>query len=277
MQPHEKNGRVPVPAGWRLCILLIALAAMMNGVVRGQSIQFTTMSGFSANGMEISANDFVMLGETIPGYWAGEIDITVTKYDGQNVFPAQTVPAFCIQLTQDINLGKTYTTYTVGPLSQANPSPSQPNGTLTATAVKNLTTLYYLFYQGDSSSDWTAKDATAFQLDCWKITSNPGNYIITGSSAGSSFYDQGWASTSSTAAAVVALAQTWLTDVSATNVTTGGQNEPVALISGSDQNLLFTQQIQEDLIPFKINAWPGLAVLSGVMLFRMRRRMRPAR
>ena len=247
---------------------LIGFTLAIPASVRAQSIQFTVMSSFDANGENIPANEFVMLGQETTGAWAGEININVTQYAGQTVSPAKTELTFCIQLNQDIYLGQSYTDYTVAPISQAN------GGTLTAQAVKNLTTLYYLFYQGNSQSNWTPIDATAFQLDCWKITSNPGNYILTGSSAGSTFYDNGWTSTTGTA--VVALAQSWLTTVSGTNVTIGGSYEPVALTSATYQNLLFTQSIQMNLVPFKVNAWPGAAALVGLVAFRMRRRMRRA-
>jgi hypothetical protein len=226
------------------------------------------MSAFGPNGMNIPANQFVMLGQPIPGYWAGEIDITVTQYNGVAVSPAKTVPTFCIELTQDVNLGTTYTTYTVGSVSVAD------QGTLTPTAIKDLTTLYYLFYQGNSSANWNATTATAFQLDCWKITSNSGNYIISGSSAGSTFYDNGWNTASGTA--VINLAQSWLTTISGTTVVSGGSNTPEALLSSTAQDLLFTKQIQQNLIPFHINAWPGVAALGGLVFLRMRRRMKGA-
>jgi hypothetical protein len=240
----------------------------IEGSVHAQSIQFTVMSSFDANGENIPAGDFVMQGQSIPGYWAGEIDITVTQYAGETVTPAATVPTFCIELTQDINLGKSYTDFKIGTLAQAD------EGTLTAKAAQDLTTLYYLFYKGNSSSDWTATTATAFQLDCWKITSNPGNYIITGSSAGSTFYNNGWVTSDGTAA--VDLAQSWLTAVSGTSVSSGGATQPVALTSATNQDLLFTEYIQQHLVPFKVNAWPGAAALAAVVCLRMRRRMRRA-
>jgi hypothetical protein len=258
---HFLANRVFLPA------LIVAILAI-PGSVRAQSIQFTVMSSFDANGENIPSNDFVMQGAETTGVWAGEININVTQYAGQTVSPAKTSLTFCIQLNQDIYLGQSYTDYTVAPISQAN------GGTLTAQASKNLTTLYYLFYQGNSESNWTPIEATAFQLDCWKITSNPGNYILTGSSAGSTFYDTGWTSTTGTA--VVALAQSWLTTVSGTNVTTGGSYEPVALTSSSNQDLMFTQSIQVNLVPFKVNAWPGAVALAGLAAFRMRRRMKRA-
>ena len=243
--------------------VLAALLALHTSVF-AQSIQFTVMSSFDANGSNIPANEFVMLGQPIPGYWAGEINITVTQYDGLTVTPPSTVPTFCIELNQDISLGNSYTDYLTAPISNGD------GGTLTPLAAQNLTTLYYLFYKGNSQSDWTATTATAFQLDAWKITSNPGNYIITGSSAGSTFYNNGWVTTQGTAA--VDLAQSWLTTVSGTNVTSAGNELPVALTSSANQDLLFTEGIQTHLIPFKIGAWPGAAALALVAYLRIRRR-----
>jgi hypothetical protein len=269
--PAKGNPRL---GGWnrfQTGILLIALILLIKGAASAQSIQFTVMSALSPNGASIPAGDFVMLGQSIPGYWAGEIDITVSQYAGQNLTPAPTVPTFCIQLTQDINLNTTYTNYLVAPIASAD------EGTLTTQAAQELTTLYYLFYQGNSSSNWNAITATAFQLDCWKVTSNPGNFVITGSTAGSTFYDSGFAASGTTGAAIVALAQSWLTTVSGTIVTTGGVMQPVALTEPTEQDLIFTEYIQSHLIPFKINAWPGAAGLASVIFFRMRRRMKRAR
>jgi len=218
-----------------------------------------------ANGQNIPSGEFVMLGKSISQTWAGEIDISVSQYSGETVSPAVTAPAFCIELTQDINLGQKYTDYLAAPVAQAD------QGSLTQQAVQDLTTLYNLYYQGNSKSNWSVKTATAFQLDCWKITSNPGNYTITGSSAGSTFYDKGWNTTAGTQA--VDLAQQWLTAVQGSDVNSNGSLKPVALTSATNQDILFTQGIQAGLIPFKVNPWPGAAALGAVVFLRMRRRM----
>ena len=204
---------MPSPVAFPPALLFLLLLAL-HGSAYAQSIQFTVMSSFDANGENIPANEFVMQGQETTGVWAGEINIDVSKYSGETISPAESALTFCIELNQDIHLGQSYTDYMVASISHAN------GGTLTTQAIQNLTTLYYLFYQGNSQSDWTATTATAFQLDCWKITSNPGNYIISGSSAGSTFYNTGWNTSQGTA--TVDLAQTWLTDISGTNISSGG-------------------------------------------------------
>ncbi|MEI8340771.1 MAG: hypothetical protein WCH43_04435 [Verrucomicrobiota bacterium] len=223
-------------------------------------------TGTGVHGQSITSGQFVIGGAvTTVAEWAGEIDIQVTQYNGVNITPVW-VPTFCIQLSQNVSLNTSYTTYLVKNVASGD------EGTLTATAVRDLTTLYYLFYQGNNSSNWDTTTATAFQLDCWKITSNPGNYTISGSSTGGTFYDNGWLAGGS----AVTLAQTWLSQVSGTVVAGGGSTQPMALTNGTYQDLIYTQTINNSFVPFGIKAWPGAVLLGVIVFLRGKRRLKTA-
>jgi hypothetical protein len=217
-----------------------------------QSIQF---SGVTIPNGEYNLTA-VAAGSSINIYYAGEIDINVTQFNGINVSPYITVPTFCIQLDQDVNVGGSYTTYVVESLGS--------DSILTATAARDLATLYYLFFQGNSTSNWNATTGAAFQLDCWKIVQDPGNYDLTGSG---NFYI-------TSSGTEVSLAQNWLTTVSGTVVSSGGTNQPFALADPTYQDLLFTQGAKNELIPFGIQAWPGALLVGAVALLRVQRRLK---
>jgi hypothetical protein len=133
-----------------------------------------------------------------------------------------------------------------------------------ATSARDLTTLYYLFYQGNSSSNWTPTTATAFQLLCWKIVSDPGNYNLTAVSP--NFYVPSWSNNPG----ALTLASSWLTTVSGTTVPSNGSTQPVALTHPTYQDLLFTQEVQQELVPFGMEAWSGAGVLGLLAFWRLR-------
>jgi len=248
-------------------VVFAILMLIAGSPLSAQSINFTTMSSTSGvPGDNMPAGGFIINSASSAAEWVGIINITVQNYEGvQLPQPYPTVPVFCIQLSVNINGGQNYT-FQVGSLSQGD------GGTLTATAVRDLTTLYYLYYQGNTDSNWTNQKAAAFQLDAWKITLNPGNYNISGSSTGGTFYNNGWNPTDG----AVTLAQTWLTAISGTTASSGGITQPVALISSSVQNLIYPQEINQSFVPFEVNAWPGAAFLCTVGFIRTQRRLKAA-
>jgi len=267
--------RLPYPIFshfWARAIFVLVIVfsiACCLPAARAQNIHFSVMSSVT-NGDIIPTGQWIIGGVATTGQtYVCEIDITVTQIQGVNLTPAKTVPTFCIQLNQDVSLGVSYTTYTIQAIKYAD------GGTLSNTSIKDLTELYYLYYQGNSSTMWSNTTATAFQLAAWKVTQDSGNYVITGSSAGSTFYNNGWNPTDGS----VALAQTWLTaiknlDLSGSSISGNGLTQPVALTDPTYQDLMYTQAVYQQLVPFRACAWPGAILLAGIGFFRIRNRLR---
>jgi len=255
-------GKLPARCASGIACLLGVWLAVVSPQACAQAINFTTMgstSGIPGEGTPTGAH-LVLNGKNDDPGWMGIINITVNSFNGQTVSPAQTVPTFCIQMTVNINPSTNYN-YVVASLNQGN------GGTLSATSVRDLTTLYNLFYQGNSASKWTTAQAAAFQLDVWKIVEDPGNYSLTSTSG--KLYITGWNDAASTQAA------SWLATVSSTVVTTNTNGyTPVALTSATYQNLLFTQYIENHLVPFRVEAWPGAAFLGILAFLRVQRKLK---
>ena len=254
MQP-----KFPLFRGLRfLLVPVLGIAGALFAPSAGaQSIVFTTTTP------PATKVNLVDDGSAMNNVYAGTIGISISQYDGVTVSPAAAVVTFCIQLNQDINVpGGPYTFTAEALLSDT---------LLNTVSARDLTTLYYLFYKGNVASDWSGTagqtNAEAFQLDCWAIVQDPGNYNLTASN--SIFY------VTSTGTAVN-LAQQWLTEVSGTVVTNGGTNTPVALYSSTEQDLLYTESIQQQLIPFHVAAWPGAFLLGAIGYLRVRKRLQVA-
>jgi len=243
-----------LPSRWvcGVACLFVLWLAFFNPRVYAQSITFQV--GVS-NDRTISYVDHGTITNNMP--YAGEIDIAVSQYNGLNVSPIVSVVTFCIQLNTDIYIGNTYSSFTQVTLG---------NDPLLSSTIagRDLATLYYLYFLGPNSIAWSSTTAAAFQIDCWKITEDPGNYNLTGTTG--NFYI-------TSSGTEVDLAQQWLTAVSGTTVSSGGGNQPFVLYDPNYQNLLFTQSDQNEIIPFGIQPWPGAAVFAGIVFLRIRHRI----
>ena len=235
-------------------VLIVLVFAISTGFFAPKaSAQSITFQVGVSNDATISYVDYGKVTNNMP--YAGEIDIAVSQYGGLNYSPAVSVVTFCIQLNTDIYIGNTYSSF--NQVTLAN------DPLLSSTiAMRDLTTLYYLYFKGPNSSAWNSTTAAAFQIDCWKITEDPGNYNLTGTTG--NFY-------LTSSGTEVSLAQQWLNAVSGTSVSSGGDNQPFVLYDPNYQNLLFTQSDEKKLIPFEVHAWPGAVVLAGVAFLRIRR------
>jgi len=232
-------------------LFIVVAGGYFESMACAQSITFQV--GVS-NDKTISYVDYGVVTNNMP--YAGEIDISVSQYNGVNISPATTVTTFCIQLNTDIYIGNTYSSFTQITLG------SDPF--LNATAVRDLTTLYYLYFLGTNPSYWNPTTAAAFQIDCWKITEDPGNYNLTATTG--NFY-------LTSSGTEVSLAQQMLTTISGTTATSGGVNQPFVLYDPNYQNLLFTQSDQNVLVPFGIRAWPGVLLLGAIISLRIRKKL----
>jgi len=265
-----KSNRSPLPNSFHkadlaaVCARVIACLPAVWLALAGprsfsQAVDFTVSS--IPNGL-INA-DTIVEDQGAPRliYYDGTIGVDVNSFNGITYSPPNNVLTFCIELNQDISFDH-YTSFVAENLGSES--------RLTPQAVKDMTSLYYLFYQGNSYSDWTDTTAAAFQLDLWKISEDPGSYSLAASST-NNFYV-------TNTGPEVSLAQSWLTAVSGTTVSASPfvieEAEPYAFYDPNYQDLLFTQEVYNDIAPFHVQAWPAALLLGGIVFFRVQNRVR---
>ena len=240
----------------RCTAVLVLLFAVLIGVqpVSGQSFQFK-IDGISStvivpNGQWIVNN--VNYGHDL---YFTNILLNPLALNGVAYAPGTPdVMSFCAQIDQDVSLGSTYT-FSFAPLNQAD------NG-LTDTQVREIRILFDLYYQGDNPANWTNDTAAAFQACIWEIETDTGLNLSNGS-----FRDNG------SGDSFVALGQGYLNAIAATGTNYTPVINTVAITDPTYQDLMFTQTVEDQLIPFPVQAWPGAAALGLLAFFRLHRRL----
>jgi len=221
--------------------------------------------GFTVTGM--GAYDTIASGQWVVNnavynnaMMAGIIDLLPTTLNGVTLPPNQNqLISFCIEISQDIYLGNSYT-FPISPLIGAD------EGSITAAQARYVQILYDLYYQGDNPANWTNTTASAFQLAIWEITSDTGMDLSTGN-----FRNNGASNPE------IAIAQNILNQVAITGSNSSYNPYTVvdALTDPAYQDLSPSGTIIQS-IPFGINAWPGAVLLVLLASCRLHRRLQTA-
>ncbi len=230
--------RLPI----RSCVLLSSLTVFLVGAsaVRADYITGTLDNGPIDGGiLNPGANVNINLGDgSAPSvaYYPGVVNWTVANGPNASWVGAvgSAFTTFCIELTQDINPGGTYT-YNLVNLANA-PKPGSPKGVGTngmgATKATEIEDLWTLDYGSIAHSSNPNINAAAFQLAIWKIEYDWGDSNYDNFSAGN-FQASGASSDGSSA---VTLAAKWLKTLYNTNPTSVSAANLIALDSLSYQD-----------------------------------------
>lgn len=246
----------------RLAVLVAVGSVSVAGVARAESVTATLDGVSPARIVGLSYND-QWLGNAYAGAlnWHGEAT-NGQGFDGR-------FTTFCIDLTQDVYLGSTYTYDVVNTNLAPNPlPPTAPVGAtgMGATNQQRLENLYALEYDRIGSDD---DRGAAFQIAIWEMLFDTGatHDVSTGQFAVSG------ASTD-----VINLANQFVTESTGPLALTFG-NQLFALTNATAQDQLYVGPPQSPehgppltAVPTPAAAFGALPLLGGLALLKQRRR-----
>lgn len=246
----------------RLAVLVAVGSVSLAGVARADTVTATLDGVSPARIVGLSYND-QWLGYAFAGAlnWHGEAT------NGQGLDGRFTT--FCIDLTQDVYLGGTYTFDVADPNLAPNPlPPTAPVGAtgMGATNRQRLESLYALEYERIGTND---DRGAAFQLAIWEMLFDTGT---------SHDVSTGQFAVSGASTDVINLANQFVTDATAPGALTFG-NQLVALTNATAQDQLFVGPPLAPehgpplaAVPTPAAAIGALPLLGGLALFKRRRR-----
>lgn len=235
-----------------MCALVMATFLLFARSLRADNTWTFNFSSF-ANSSSFATGQWIINNTPITSAEAfGTIGLTALSVNGSVLPPQQQFVTFCVEIAQPISPGNTYTYSVV--------DPSQASGGYSASIVRNASILYDLYYRGNTESNWTTQTAGAFQLALWELTHDTGASLYTGT-----FRNNGSTNAS------IALGETYLQGVLSKGADYNPFSNLLAITSPVNQDLfVFAPALS---IPFGLEIWPGVAILSAAGFFRLRRRM----
>jgi hypothetical protein len=178
---------------------------------------------------------------------------------------------FCIELTQDIYSGGTYTFKLVNLANAPKPGSGTTGngngmGSTKATAIEDLWTLdYKAKWVTDSTKTTTDNiEAAAFQLAIWKIENDWGDAKTFDNFSAGNF--QASAATGTDGAKAIAQATTWLTTLSNTNPNSVNPADLIALSSPGLQDQVMAVPSSPSFVPTPAPSTLYLAVIGAAAL-----------
>lgn len=245
----------------RLAVLAAVGGLSLAGVARADSVSATLNNVSPSRIVGISYN-----GSSLGSAYAGALNWTGQASNGYDLNGS--FSTFCIDLTQDVYLGHSYT-YDVVDMSVApNPlPPTEPVGStgLGTTNRQNLENLYALQYDNIGSDN---DRGAAFQIAIWEILFDTGS---------SHDVSTGQFAISGASSNVINLANQFVTDALAPGALTF-HHQLLALTSPTVQDQLFlgestpTQPGPPQAVPTPAAALGALPLLGALAAFRHKRR-----
>ncbi len=244
-----------------LCLTLVfvglSLGAMPSRAAGARTITATLNNGPLGQNMNVDLNISGGSNYDYTNQYVGEYGWTRSSTSNSNNNYSgppnlgQSFIIFCVDLTQDMSYGHTYT-YTVESLAQA-PSPNGgttgvPSGGMGTTAANRISELW----GRDFSNSFTATQAAAFQVAIWQIEYGT-NLTINNAANDITFGND---------TAAINQAQTWL------NGLTGNSADYADLAAISCP----TAQDQVIVVPTPKAVWMGLLMVAGMGWIGLKRR-----
>lgn len=207
-------------------------------------------------------------GQNLGGAYAGSINWTETASSGATA-PTGNFSTYCIDLTQEINIGHSYD-YTIADILDA-PNPKPPTASpsdvgMSANDAREIENLYAQEYDGIGTDN---DKAAAFQISIWEMMyetaptydATSGNFYVTGASAN-----------------VLNLVSSDVAAASASGVNLQFHNQILAMTSPTAQDQLFigaaVPQGGPPAVPTPAAAMAGIPLLSALAITRKWRRRR---
>lgn len=130
----------------------------------------TNNPGLGGNNLSININDGTSASSFTTYNYAGFLNWSQSPA-GNNAFVPQNFSTFCIEISQNVGIGGTYT-YLVADLANApntNNNPSAQMGAAAAQAIGVLWAQYYPTLDNNNNPQASLVQAAAFQLAIWRI------------------------------------------------------------------------------------------------------------